>query len=64
VEKVRNSTPREEFTREVQLQLLDAIREGGKAHDQGGAASARQEAERLYQQAVEELRALVAQMLQ
>jgi hypothetical protein len=58
-ERIRRAPPVNGFTPEIQLEILDALVERSIQHP----ASAKDEAERLYQQAVEELRAYIAKMV-
>jgi hypothetical protein len=58
-ERIRRASAVEGFTLEMQLGILDALAERGSQQ----TVSAKDEAERLYQQAVEELRAYVAKMV-
>ncbi len=58
-ERVRRAPAVDGFTLEMQLEILDALTGDGSQQ----TVSAKDEAERLYQQAVEELRATVAKMV-
>jgi hypothetical protein len=58
-ERIRRAPPVEGFTRDMQLEILDTLDERSGQQ----TASAKDKAERLYQQAVEELRAYVAKMV-
>jgi len=58
-ERIRRAPPVDGFTLEMQLEILDALAESGGQQ----TFSAKDEAERLYQQAVEELRAYVTKMV-
>jgi hypothetical protein len=59
VERIRRAPSVDGFTQEIQLEILDVLAETGG----GQTVSAKDEAERLYRQAVEELRASVAKMV-
>jgi hypothetical protein len=58
-ERIRHAPPVEGFPLEMQLEILDALAESGSQQ----TVSAKNEAESLYQQAVEELRGYVAKMV-
>jgi hypothetical protein len=58
-ERILHSAPVEGFTVDMELEILEALSE----EDGENIASAKDEAERLYEQAVEELRASVAGMV-
>ncbi len=58
-ERIRRAPAVDGFTLEMQLEILDALTGGGGQQP----VSAKDEAERLYQQAVEELRAYVVKMM-
>ena len=59
VERILGSPPMDGLTQEIQLEILDVL----AAPVSGPTDSARDEAERLYRQAVEELRTRVAKMV-
>jgi hypothetical protein len=59
VDRIRNTSPQEDFTVEKQLLILDILAESRAAQN----ASAKNEAERLYRLAVEELRSYVEKMV-
>jgi hypothetical protein len=59
IERIRRAPSLDGFTLEMQLEILDALAESGGQQ----TVSAKDEADRLYRQAVEELRASVAKMV-
>jgi Nuclease-related domain len=59
VERVRRAPPANGFTLEIQMEILDVLTES----NEGQTVSAKDESERLYRQAVEELQAYVAKMV-
>jgi hypothetical protein len=58
-ERIRRAQPVDGFTLDMQLEILDVLAEPGRQQ----IVSAKDEAERLYRKAVEELRAYVAKMV-
>ena len=57
--RIRSAPTVEEFTQQVQLEILDVLADP----DQAQTVSAKDEAERLYRLVVEELQAYVAKMV-